>query len=63
MTREMAARIQELWQKEGNKSCEHEHLKLERTESGYLTGNYFCLACGAEISGHPMKGHPRPPTA
>ena len=26
--------------------CEHQHLKLEESDDGYLTGDYHCLACG-----------------
>jgi hypothetical protein len=50
MTRERAARLQEHWKKDGDHRCEHEHLKLERTQAGFLTGSYFCLQCGAAVT-------------
>jgi hypothetical protein len=30
--------------------CEHQHLKLEETDNGYLTGNYRCIDCGEPVA-------------
>ena len=49
MTKVQAAYLQATWNELGSPLCEHRKLDLERSEDGYVTGNYRCLACGYAI--------------
>jgi len=50
MTVSQAAELQMKWRERVNPPpCEHHDLKLERTDTGYLTGNYNCVVCGAAV--------------
>ena len=42
------------WQKLGSPACTHTNLSLEETNTGYLTGNYVCVRCGAEVFRKPQ---------
>jgi hypothetical protein len=46
MTKVQAAYFQATWNELGSPLCEHRKIDLERSEDGYVTGNYRCLACG-----------------
>lgn len=47
MTVTRAAELRMKWKEQVNPPpCEHHDLKLERTDTGYLTGNYNCIVCG-----------------
>jgi hypothetical protein len=49
MTKAQAFKLQATWHQMGSPFCDHLNLDLERTEDGYLTGNYRCLACGDAV--------------
>ena len=50
MTKTEAKRLRESWKKLDNPiKCTHMVLILERSDNGYLTGNYICTTCGTEI--------------
>lgn len=50
MTTRQAAelRVRSSERKDSSK-CEHLNLKLEWSDSGYLTGNYSCIVCGIAV--------------
>ena len=50
MTRREATWLRQQWVEKGNAPCGHETVHLERTDAGYLTGQYLCGTCGDEIS-------------
>ena len=50
MTKVQAAYLQAMWNELGSPLCEHHKLDLERSEDGYVTVNYRCLACGDTIA-------------
>jgi hypothetical protein len=39
--------------------CRHEFLKLQTSDTGYLTGRYNCMQCGAILAfdGQEWHGH------
>lgn len=50
MTAAQAAELRIQWQQRVNRPpCEHIDLKLERTDTGYLTGNYNCIVCDETV--------------
>jgi len=49
MTKQEVKALRDAWEKLGNPDCEHSDLRLARSEHRYLTGNYICTRCGAEI--------------
>jgi hypothetical protein len=49
MTKAQAVDLQATWNHAGSPLCEHLKVDFERTENGYLTGNYFCIACGQSV--------------
>ena len=50
MTTIQADELRSKWRRQVNPPpCEHQDLKLERTETGYLTGNYNCIVCGETV--------------
>ena len=49
MTKVQAAYLQATW-KLGSPFCEHLKIDLERSEDGYVTSNYRCLACGYAVA-------------
>ena len=50
MTKVQAAYLQATWNQLGSLFCEHLKIDLERSEDGYVTGNYRCLACGYAVA-------------
>jgi hypothetical protein len=50
MTKVQAAYLQAAWNQLGAPLCEHLKVDLERSEDGYATGNYRCLACGYAVA-------------
>ena len=51
MTTTQGAELRAKWRERINPPpCEHLTLKLERTETGYLTGNYNCTVCGEAVA-------------
>jgi len=51
MKKQQAAQLQKEWMSNGNPDCTHDTLKLLMTEDGtYLTGEYVCTVCGAQIA-------------
>ena len=47
MTKTEAAQLRKSWKMlENHVNCQHMVLLLERTDNGYLTGNYVCTTCG-----------------
>jgi hypothetical protein len=38
--------------------CKHLTLELEASHTGYLTGNYRCVACGTAIPKQPIRSQP-----
>ena len=49
LTKVQAADLQAIWIELGSPLCEHRRIDLERSEDGYLTGNYHCRECGETI--------------
>jgi len=49
MRKAQAVDLQATWNHAGSPLCEHLKVDFERTENGYLTGNYFCIACGQSV--------------
>jgi hypothetical protein len=50
MTKTEAAKLRKSWKMLGNPvKCKHVVLLLERSDNGYLTGNYVCTTCGAQV--------------
>ena len=49
MTASQAAELRMKWAEQANPACEHRDLRLEHTETGYLTGNYNCVTCGSAV--------------
>jgi DNA-directed RNA polymerase subunit M/transcription elongation factor TFIIS len=50
MTKAEAAELQVRWtQQMDSPLCVHRKIDLERSEDGYMTGNYRCLACGHSV--------------
>jgi len=57
MTKQQAAQLQKGWASKGNPVCTHDLVKLVMTEEGtYLTGEYGCTICGAQIAADPSLG-------
>jgi hypothetical protein len=50
MTKVQATYLQATWNELGSPLCEHLKIDLERSEDGYMTGNYRCLACGYAVA-------------
>ena len=50
MTTGQAALLQATWDELGSPLCEHRKVELERSEDGYVTGNYRCIACGDALA-------------
>jgi hypothetical protein len=50
MTKVQAAYLQATWNQLGSPLCEHLKVDLERSEDGYVTGTYRCLACGYAVA-------------
>ena len=50
MKKVQAAYLQATWNQLGSPVCEHLKIDLERSEDGYVTGNYRCLACGYAVA-------------
>ena len=50
MTKVQAACLQATWNELGSPLCEHLTIDLERSEDGYVTGNYGWLACDYAIA-------------
>ena len=51
MTVAQAAELWMKWQERVNpQPCEHLTLELERSDNGYLTGNYICIVCGTAVA-------------
>jgi hypothetical protein len=51
MTKAQASDLQAKWKQQVNPPpCEHLLIDVERTEDGYVTGNYRCTACGDLVS-------------
>lgn len=51
MTVSQAVELRLKWKERVNfPPCEHLDLKLERTDNGYLTGNYNCIVCGEAVA-------------
>ena len=47
MTIKQGAELRKKWKERVNPpACEHLNLELERSDNGYLTGNYTCILCG-----------------
>ena len=56
MTTNQAAELRKKWEQQANSpTCEHHDLELERSDNGYLTGNYNCVVCGKAVA--PDKSH------
>lgn len=51
MTPNQARTIYRNWLAKGKGACQHGMLMLEDTEHGFLTGSYFCMDCGAHLTG------------
>jgi hypothetical protein len=50
MTKAEAAELQVRWiQQMDSPLCVHRKIDLERSEDGYMTGNYRGLACGHSV--------------
>jgi hypothetical protein len=49
MTKDQAITLRQVWATKGNPSCVHPTLKLLRTKDDYLTGDYVCDQCGAQV--------------
>ena len=50
MTKTEAAKLRKSWKLLGNPvKCKHVVLLLERSDNGYLTGNYVCTTCGEQV--------------
>ena len=50
MTKVQAAYLQATWNQLGSPLCEHLKVDLERSDDGYVTGTYRCLACGYAVA-------------
>lgn len=51
MTKKQAHELQKEWTSKVRPLCLHNEVKLLMTEDGtYLTGEYGCTVCGAQIS-------------
>jgi hypothetical protein len=51
MTKQQAVQLQKDWASKSNPPCAHDTVKLLMTEDRtYLTGEYGCTACGAQIT-------------
>jgi hypothetical protein len=51
MTKAQAAEIHANWHQQGEPPiCVHRKIDLERSEDGYMTGNYRCTACGDSVA-------------
>lgn len=51
MTKAQATELQMKWKQQVTPPpCEHLKIDLERSEDGYVTGNYRCTACGDLVS-------------
>ena len=50
MTKVQAACLQATWNELGAPLCEHLKVDLERSEDGYVTCTYRCLACGYAVA-------------
>jgi hypothetical protein len=50
MNKAQAAGLREKWSKLVHPSpCDHLNQEMENTADGYLTGIYYCTACGASV--------------
>ena len=50
MTKTEAAQLRKSWKMlENPVNCKHMVLLLERSDNGYLTGNYVCTTCGEQV--------------
>jgi hypothetical protein len=61
MTKVQATCIQATWNQLGSQLCEHLKVDLERSEDGYVTGTYRCIACGYANTLSPLPAHPYQP--
>jgi hypothetical protein len=51
MTMSQAAALRAKWeQRVDPQLCAHLTLELEQNDSGHLTGNYTCIACGESVA-------------
>ncbi len=51
MTVTQAAELRVKWKQRVNPTpCDHLSLELERSDNGYLTGNYICIVCGTAVA-------------
>ncbi|NWF71809.1 MAG: hypothetical protein HXY51_02020 [Nitrospirae bacterium] len=50
MTKDQAAELQAKWHQQGDHYCEHLKVEVECSNDGELTGNSYCLACGAAVA-------------
>ena len=51
MTMTQAAELRVKWKMRVDPPpCEHLNLELERSDNGYLTGNYNCIVCGEAVA-------------
>ena len=51
MQMNQAAALRVKWKKRVEpRPCAHLTLELEQNDSGYLTGNYLCIACGEWVT-------------
>ena len=51
MTKAQAAEVHANWHQQGEPPiCVHRKIDLERSEDGYMTGNYRCSACGDSVA-------------
>ncbi len=51
MQMNQAAALRVKWKKRVEpRPCAHLTLELEQNDSGYLTGNYLCIACGESVA-------------
>ena len=51
MTKVQATALQEQWTKQIDPvPCGHTKQEMEHTDTGYLTGIYYCAACGESVA-------------
>ena len=51
MTKAEAEALRVKWNQQVDPpACAHPNQELEESESGYLTGNYQCTACGEPVA-------------
>lgn len=51
MTEDQARTIHKHWRAKSRGPCPHSMLEIEDVPGGYRAGSYFCIDCGAHITG------------